>query len=185
MKHEELKLKVKETLKDMPESSATEIHECIGEVAIIQVHRALKELVTQCKVVVLNQQKEKRYTLIENTSVKVDRGGRDVSTYFFQGEELKKGRLTLRILQRYVSENKSGIEDLKELFPDELAKPYGLVQLLTEAQNLSKRRERFFLKECDQLQTTDGPACVCNQITKERIAQIIKIASETLGYEIK
>jgi hypothetical protein len=186
MKQEELTEKVKEIMaqQDSEPISAQEIHAQIEGVAIIQIHRVLKELINKRKAVLIQQEKVKKYVLIEHTSVKVDKSGRDVSTYEFDGEHLRKGRLVLKIIQRFVKENKAGLKEIQELFPNEIVKPYGLTQPLLDAKKISGKRDRFFMKDGDQIITPDGPICVSNQITKERVENIIKIARESLGYEI-
>jgi len=185
MKHEELTEKVKDIMASQEEMTAQEIHAQIEGVAIIQIHRVLKELINKRKAVLIQQEKVKKYALIEHTNVRIDKGGRDVSTYTFQGEQLRKGRLALRIIQRFVSENKAGIKEIHELFPNEIVRPYGFVQPLKEAKKISGKRDRFFMKEQDQISTPEGPVCVSNQITKERVEQVIKIAQESLGYDIQ
>ena len=186
MKNEELTEKVKEIMaqQDSEPISAQEIHAQIQGVAIIQIHRALKEMVDKQLVVLIKEEKAKKYVLIEHTSVKVDKSGRDVSTYEYQGQRLRKGRLALRIIQSFVRENKAGLKEIQQLFPNEIVRPYGFVQPLKEAKKISDKRDRFFIKEQDQIATPDGPICVSNQITKERVENIIKIARESLGYEI-
>lgn len=178
MKHEELTEKVKEIMAQQGSGpiSAQEIHAQIEGVAIIQIHRALKEMVDKQLVVVIKEEKAKKYVPIEHTSVKVDKSGRDVSTYEFDGERLRKGRLALRIIQCFVRENKAGLKEIQQLFPNEIVRPYGFVQPLKEAKKISDKRDRFFIKEQDQIATPDGPVCVSNQITKERVENIIRIA---------
>jgi hypothetical protein len=186
MKQEELTEKVKEIMFQQGSEpiSAQELHAQIEGVAIIQIHRALKEMVDKQQVVLVKEEKAKKYVLIEHTSVKVDKSGRDVSTYELEGERLRKGRLALRVIQRFARENNAGLKEIQELFPNEIVKPYGLTQPLLDAKKISGKRDRFFMKDGDQIITPDGPICVSNQITKERVENIIKIAQETLGYEI-
>ena len=186
MKHEELTEKVKEIMAQQGSEpiSAQEIHAQIEGVAIIQIHRALKEMVDKQLVVLIKEEKAKKYVLIEHTSVKADKSGRDVSTYEFEGERLRKGRLALKIIQRYVRENNAGWTQIQQLFPNEIVRPYGFVQPLKEAKKISVKRDRFFMKKLDQIITPDGPVCVSNQITKDRVEKVIKTARESLGYEI-
>jgi hypothetical protein len=59
-----------------------------------------------------------------------------------------------------------------------------LISPKAAAMEVSKDRARFFLKDHELIELPDGPICVSNQFTKDRIEKLIRIAQEDLGYKI-
>ncbi|MBL1232561.1 MAG: hypothetical protein COA31_007570 [Flavobacteriales bacterium] len=190
MKNDEVIKLVLELFIEHTKLTAKEIHELIPEdIAMIQIHKAIKTL-KESKM--LKEQLSfdlKYFSLIgsvpeKQTSVKVDKGGRDVSKYKFNGQEYGKSRLAHAIITSYVKKNKPTYKQLCEVFPVKLIPPYGLIKPKAEALEVSKDRDRFFLKDHEVIELPDGPVCVSNQFTKERIEKLIRIAQEELGYNI-
>ena len=170
--------------------TAKEIHELIPEnIALIQVHKALKTLQGHKMMKEQLSLDVKYYSLIKsvpgkNTKVNVDKGGRDVSKYKFNGQEYGKSRLAHAIISAYVKKTKPTYDQLCEIFPVKLIPPYGLIKPKEDALEVSKDRDRFFLKDHEVIELHDGPVCVSNQFTKDRIEKLIRIAQDDLGYKI-
>jgi hypothetical protein len=190
MKNDEVIELVLELYTTNTKLTAKEIHELIPvDIAIIQVHKALKTL-QEHKI--LKEQLSldvKYYSLIgsvkeKKTKVNVDKGGRDVSKYKFNGQEYGKSRLAHAIISTYAKKAKPTFNQLCEVFPVKLIPPYGLISPKAAAMEVSKDRARFFLKDHELIELPDGPICVSNQFTKDRIEKLIKIAQDDLGYKI-
>lgn len=164
-------------------------YELKEDVVMIQIHKALKKLSTD-KIVEVEEVENNKFFFLKqknkakSTSVNVDKGGRDVTKYKFNGVEYNKGRLALAIISFYVKELKPTYKQLCEVFPMDLTPPYGFIKPKKEALEVSKQRARFFIKDHEVLELSDGPVCVSNQFTKDRIDKLIKIAEEELGYKI-
>jgi len=171
--------------------TVNEIQELIPvEVAMIQIHKALKTLKESKLMKEQRSMNIKYYSIAtskvkKETKVNIDKGGRDVSKYKFNGKEYGKSRLALAIITNYVQKHKPTYNQLCEVFPVELVPPYGLVKPKAEALEVSKDRARFFLKDHEVLELPDGLICVSNQFTKGRIEKLITIAQEELGCKIK
>lgn len=165
-------------------------YELKEDVVMIQIHRALKKLTTD-KIVEVEEVENNKFFFLKqknkakSTSVNVDKGGRDVTKYKFNGVEYGKSRLALAIISSYVKKNKPTYKQLCEIFPIDLTPPYGFIKSKEEALEISKHRARFFIKEHEVLELSDGLFCVSNQFTKDRIEKLIKIAEEELSYNIK
>lgn len=112
------------------------------------------------------------------------KGDRDRKTYTFEGEEYGKGKLVHAIIKKHASKNpKITVPQLKAAFPDHLLKGYGLVRILKEAQEISKKHTRFFLREDQLIKCTDGVVAVCNQFSADNIKPFFEHATK-LGYKI-
>lgn len=112
------------------------------------------------------------------------KGDRDRKTYTFEGEEYGKGKLVHAIIKKHATKNpKMTVPQLKAAFPDHLLKGYGLVRVLKEAQEISKKHTRFFLREDQLIKCTDGVVAVCNQFSAENIKPFFEHATK-LGYKI-
>lgn len=164
-------------------------YELKEDVVMIQIHKALKKLETD-KIVEVEEVENNKFFFLKqknkakSTSVNVDKGGRDVTKYKFNGQEYGKSRLALAIISHYVKKNKPTYKQLCEIFPIDLTPPYGFIKPKEEAIEISKHPARFFIKEHEVLELSDGPVCVSNQFTKDRIEKLIKIAKDKIGYMI-
>jgi len=115
-----------------------------------------------------------------------EKGDRDRKTYKFMGEEHGKGKLVLAIIKYHVEKNpKITAQQLKGFFPDQLLKGYGIIRVLSEAQEISKTHKRFFLKEEQLVKVKDGKMAVCNQFSAENIKPFFEHVTKKLGYEIE
>lgn len=105
--------------------------------------------------------------------------------YQFNGTVYGKGPLVLAVIRQHVDSN-PGItyNDLKDVFPDELLKSYGIFRRLDAAQEASRKRKRYFLKDDQLVTVTDGQIAICNQFTADNIGAFIEKAKE-VGYDIK
>lgn len=170
--------------------TANEIQELIPEnIALIQIHKTIKVLKEGKQLKEQLSMNVKYYSIMggqssEKTKVKVDKGGRDVSKYKFNGVEYGKSRLAHAIILFYVKKNKPTFKQLCDVFPIKLVLPYGLISKKKEALEVSKDRARFFIKEHEQIELPDGLICVSNQFTKDRIDKLINIVKENLSYKV-
>lgn len=195
MKIEEVKTRIMQAFLKNEKITAQELHYTPYNIPFVQSYGILAHLVEIGAVTKV----DKAYSLIDSkkaqlilnvdtqnktTSVKVDKGGRDNTKYKFNGQEYGKSRLALAIISFYVKKKKPTYAQLCEIFPIKLIPPYGLIKPKVEALEVSMDRARFFIKEHEVLVLSDGPVCVSNQLTKDRIEKLIKIAQDDLGYDI-
>ncbi|MCU0421648.1 MAG: hypothetical protein MUC81_02465 [Bacteroidia bacterium] len=110
---------------------------------------------------------------------------RHSSTYKFDGLQFKKGPLAVAVIKRYVEDHAPTFEQLKEIFPDDMVKYYGVFTIHSEAKKASLKYPRYFLKE-DQIITLADKTkiAVTNQWTLANFEPFVKIARK-LGYKIK
>ena len=113
------------------------------------------------------------------------KGERDRSNYKFNGGEYGKGPLVHAILSAHVEGNKGIKHDqMKSAFPDTLLRSYGIFKRLEEAQEISKERKRYFLKDTQIIKLSDCSIAVCNQFTSDNIVPFLA-AARKLGYSIE
>jgi len=110
---------------------------------------------------------------------------RDNSKFKFNGEEYGKGPLVRAVVAKYVEDNlNTTYKQLKEVFPDDLLKRFGIFQEEATAREISDKRDRYFLKETQIIKLKDKKIAVCNQFTVTNIQPFLKVA-KTLGFKIK
>lgn len=191
MKKKEIIEQVTDILKDNGKLTPTEIHQRIkGELPMVQVFAALKSLLDDRIINMEEHGKTKFYYFnikASNPTVEKPASKRDTTKYDFQGlKQLSKGRLALAIVKRYCLEKKPTLNELKEIFPDKIVQPYGMIRSLNEAVEMSKERKRFFLNGEDVITLESGEkVCVSNQFTTERIAKVISICERELSLKVK
>ena len=110
--------------------------------------------------------------------------GRDISTFRFMGVDYKKGPLVREVVRKYVEDYKPSLKQLKEAFPDELLKRFGVWQEEDLARSIQGARDRYFWKEEHQIKVKGKIIVVCNQWTSANIQPFLKTA-RALGYKIK
>jgi hypothetical protein len=113
--------------------------------------------------------------------------GRNNQKYKLPGDanEYGKGGLVREIVRQHVAETKPSLKQLKEAFPDELLKRFGVFQDEDTARSIQGARDRYFWKEEHQIKLKDKKVIVvCNQWTSENIQPFLKTA-RALGYKIK
>lgn len=213
MKTEEVRKIVISALKQQPVVTAQEINYA-SRVPFVQIYVVMASFVKNGSVQLNESDGKKSYTLIDEsklddviapaektkpekvTTVKeeadeteeklIKKTGRDLSTYKFNGNEYNKGRLAHAIVSFYVLEKKPSLKAIIELFPATLIPPYGMIETIKKAQEISKERPRFFVKSEEVIKLRDGNnIAVSNQWTTERIDKLITIARKQLGYKIK
>ncbi|BAU62842.1 hypothetical protein STA3757_01930 [Stanieria sp. NIES-3757] len=108
------------------------------------------------------------------------KASKDKTRYRFMENLYNKRRLVLAVITHYIKENSNiTFENLKQIFPDELQGPLGVVALLKDVQN---KTERYFLDNI--LVTSDEKKfVVCHQWGIGNIGNFINKARE-LDYEI-
>jgi hypothetical protein len=194
-------LSVAEFLRANPASTKEAIGEGTGIKGIILVN-ALKKLTGEGGLVQEGKGKEATYSLeetlvFEKTQVEptaeeeIDEKevakstGRDNSKLKFNGQEYGKGPLVRAVIAQHVADNpKITYKQLKEIFPDELLKRFGIFQDETTARSLSGARDRYFFKPEHLIKLKDKTIAVCNQFTSDNIRSFLQAAKKA-GYKIK
>ena len=121
----------------------------------------------------------------KDKKVTVKPSTRDNSKFKFEGEEYGKGPLVRAVVAKYVEDNPGvTVKKLKEAFPDELLKRFGIFQDEATAREISGKGDRYFLKEAQLIKLKDKKIAVCNQFTAANIQPFLKVA-KTLGFKIK
>ena len=110
--------------------------------------------------------------------------GRDNSTFKFLGMDYKKGPCVREVVRKYVEDHKPSLKQLKDAFPDELLKRFGVWQEEDTAKSIQGARDRYFWKEEHQIKVKGKIIVVSNQWTSANIQPFLK-AARALGYKIK
>ena len=110
--------------------------------------------------------------------------GRDDTTFKFMGADYKKGPLVREVVRKYAEDHKPSLKQLKDAFPDELLKRFGVWQEEDQAKSIQGARDRYFWKEEHQIKIKGKIIVVCNQWTSANIQPFLK-AAKALGYKIK
>ena len=112
--------------------------------------------------------------------------GRNNQKFKFNGNEYGKGPLVREVVREYVAGHpKVTLKQLKEIFPDELLKRFGIFQEESVAKELSGARDRYFFKDEQLIKLGDKKViAVCNQLTSDNIQPFLKTA-RALGFKIK
>jgi len=110
--------------------------------------------------------------------------GRNNQKFIFNGVEYGKGPLVREVVRKYVEDNKPTLKQLKEAFPDELLKRFGVWQEEDMAREIQGARDRYFWKEEHQIKVKGKVIVVCSQWTSETLKPFLKVA-RALGYKIK
>lgn len=121
----------------------------------------------------------------QNEDAEVASRGRDNSKYKFNANEYGKGPLVHAVVSQYVADNKgTSYKKLKEVFPDDLLKRFGIFQDEQTANEIAPKGGRYFSKPEQLIKLKDRMVVVCNQFTLANIQPFLK-AAKTLGYKIK
>jgi hypothetical protein len=213
MKAEEAKNIIIKSLKEQTTVKAHEInYQSKGQIALVQIYGIMSKLIKNGSVQMNENDGKKSYTLIDaeklelepvdtpkvkTEKVKVEKPieketkekpkqktGRDLTTYKFNGNEYNKTRLAHAIVSQYTKDKRPGLKGLLEIFPNDIVKPYGMVQKIELAKDISKDRLRFLIKPEEEIKVRDCSIAVSNQWTPDRIEILLGIAKK-LGYKIK
>lgn len=149
----------------------------------LQLFNMLKQLQKDEKIVEYVNNDGKMYSLLKqeqqqpedvNSETEADtiddsaaqQKGRDNSKFKFNGELYGKGPLVRAIVQQYVSDNPTTTyKQLKEIFPDELLKRFGIFQDEKTANEIAPKGGRYFEKPEQMIKLKDRKIVVCNQFT--------------------
>ncbi|RZL20476.1 MAG: hypothetical protein EOO89_00110 [Pedobacter sp.] len=202
--------KLLEFLKDNPNSNKTAITEATGLNGLF-LFNLLKKMQAEGEIIEGEEAGQKLYSMIsdnaeqqpdevaaasekteslpsndeDQSEADVISKGRDNSKFKFNGEEYGKGPLVRAVVAQYVADNPTVTYDqLKELFPDELLKRFGIFQNLETATQIANKGNRYFTKPEQIIELVDEKIVVCNQFTLAKIQPFLKVAKK-LGYKIK
>ncbi|HEY1053993.1 MAG TPA: hypothetical protein VGE24_02630 [Emticicia sp.] len=121
----------------------------------------------------------------EQEETEVVSKGRDNSKFKFNGELYGKGPLVHAVVSQYVADNKgTTYKKLKEVFPDDLLKRFGIFQDEATAHQIAPKGGRYFSKPDQVIKLKDRSVIVCNQFTLANIQPFLKVV-RTLGYKVK
>ena len=110
---------------------------------------------------------------------------RDKTRYMFNGNVYLKNRLVLAIVKDYVSNNPTITSgELKMIFDKSLQGSIGVVENEIIAKQRKDYQVRFFSKDDEVIQLTDGNMFVCSQWGILNIKNFIK-RTEQMGYKIE
>lgn len=196
MNNKTLTDKITSLLTEQDQLTAQELVDLMDEAPpIIQVYGVLgkmkKDGLVQEEVSEVDG--KKRYTKVVEAEKpeKVMTDKRDLSRFSFDGQKgLSKGRLAVAVVKRYVKDNDPTYEELLSVFEHSICKPYGVVQDLQTAHELSPdpKRKRYFFNAPDIIRLNKGEVrevCVTNQWTKERFLKLMEVITNKLKYKIE
>lgn len=183
-------------LEKNPNSNKESIAEVIG-LKGLALFNILKRLVKEGTITEVEGE-EKSYSLAtiddgeasnkelqEQEETEVISKGRDNSKFKFNGELYGKGPLVHAVVSQYVADNKgTTYKKLKEVFPDELLKRFGIFQDEDTAIQIAPKGGRYFSKPEQIIKLKDRSVIVCNQFTLANIQPFLKVA-KALGYKVK
>ncbi len=182
MTQQELNEKVLAVLKEHDRLTPQEIAYKVGDVAIIQVHKSLSKLTQDALVETEEHENNKYFKLpaLQKQATKTSK--RDTTKYKFRNlSGLNKGRLALAVVRAYVEERKPTMEKLEEVFPANIAKPYGVFKPFKQAKEMNAGKKRYFDGDDDVITLTqDGnkKVLITNQWTTERTNALIEACSK-------
>lgn len=192
---------VAEFLRTNPASTKEAIGEGTGIKGIVLVN-SLKKLRSEESLIEEGEGKEATFSIqeqpvFEQTQVVnepkddeeevevVKSKGRDNSKFKFNGQEYGKGPLVRAVISQHVADNpKITYKQLKEVFPDDLLKRFGIFQDEETARSLSGARDRYFFKPEQLIKLKDTTVAVCNQFTSDNIRPFLQAAKKA-GFKIK
>lgn len=177
-----------------PNATKTDITVVIG-LKGLQLFNLLKKLKNDGTIIENEEGPEKTYSAApvvekESTPLKTEPAetnsvGRDNSKFKFNDEFYGKGPLVRAVVAQYVADNpKVTYKQLKEVFPDELLKRFGIFQDEQTAKTIAPKGKRYFDKPEQMIKLKDRHVLVCNQFTLANIQPFLKVA-KALGYKIK
>jgi len=184
-------------LENNPNPNKQAIAEATGLKGLV-LFNTLKRLLKEGTILENDEGKEKTYVLAtiddgetsneqtqEHDKAEVISKGRDNSKFKFNGEPYGKGPLVHAVVSQYVTDNKgTTYKKLKEVFPDELLKRFGIFQDEDTAHQIAPKGGRYFSKPEQVIKLKDKSVVVCNQFTLANIQPFLKVA-KALGYKIK
>ncbi|MBS1623421.1 MAG: hypothetical protein JST83_05340 [Bacteroidetes bacterium] len=182
-------------LKKNPDSTKAAISEATGVKGIVLTN-VFKKLTNEGSLMEAEGEEGKMYSITEQpvaeetqveeeeTTDHTPAKGRNNQKFRFNGQEYGKGPLVREVVRQYVEDHKPTIKQLKEAFPDELLKRFGVFQDEDTARSIQGARDRYFWKEEHQIKVKGKIIVVCNQWTSETLRPFLAQA-KALGYKIK
>ena len=145
----------------------------------------LNRIVKLEKEVEILKSKEKAGETVLPVSIDDKPLQRDKKRYMFNGNVYLKNRLVLAIVKDYVSNNPTITSgELKMIFDKSLQGSIGVVENELIAKQRKDYQVRFFSKDDEVIQLTDGNMFVCSQWGILNIKNFIK-RTEQMGYKIE
>lgn len=115
------------------------------------------------------------------TNRKISTNGRDYTKMIFEGNAYGKGKLVLKVVEKYIEKNPNvTVQELKKIFGD--THPLGTIQSLDKAKELSKNHKRFNWKSPFKLGRK--MYAVCSDFGKNNIGKFLDRAA-SLGFQVK
>jgi hypothetical protein len=104
--------------------------------------------------------------------------GRHTGMFNYKNASYNKSQCALKVLTDYVTAEKPTLAELEKTFPKEIVSRFGVFNTIDQAKELSKGRDRYYMKEGNILTTSDGhKVVVTTQWTLERILQFSDAAA--------
>lgn len=111
--------------------------------------------------------------------------GRHNGKFIYNKVAYSKSMCALKVVSAYMEKKNPTLDELKEVFPDEIVSRFGVVNLLKSAKELSGRTPRYYMNEDQILTTSDGKkVVVTNQWTLERFLKFAEAAGK-VGFKVK
>jgi len=110
---------------------------------------------------------------------------RDYTKYVFEGETLRKNRLVLEVVKRFVQSNPAiTFSQLKAKFPNDLQGNLGVFTTADKANEIYTETgfKRHFLKPSELVELKDSTIAVCTQWGVGNIEKLITHATTELNY---
>ncbi len=182
-------------LKKYPDSTKAAISEATGVKGIVLAN-VFKKLTNEGSLMETEGDEGKLYSITEQpvaeeTQIEEEEiaagkqsKGRNNQKFKFNGEEYGKGPLVREVVRQYVENHKPTLKQLKEAFPDELLKRFGVWQEEDTARSIQGARDRYFCKEEHQIKVKGKIILVSNQWSKDTLPGFLKRCKE-LGIKIK
>lgn len=111
------------------------------------------------------EQKQETETEKPKVSFELPAPSRDNSKYKFQGEEYGKGPWVRAVIDQYVADKPdTTYKKLKEAFPDDLLKRFGIFQDIDTASSIDPTGKRYFFKEEHIIKLKDKKIVICKGV---------------------
>jgi hypothetical protein len=175
-------------------------------IPVIQVHKVMNKLSKDGLIEIGEDEKGKAYSVKDPVGLKAlagtqtdasgepepekkaeapvkkhaapERTGRHTGKFIYKKVPYSKSACALKVVTDYVEKEKPSLKQLKAVFPDDIVSRFGVVAELKAAQDLSKDRARYHLREDQVLTTSDGKkVAVTNQWTVDRFARLCEAAA--------
>lgn len=152
----------------------------LGDEILLDIEQIIPLPESEDYQIKMREQSEERRAAVRAT--------RDTTRYVLSGSTYRKNKLVYAVINQYLRDHPEATFDmLKQAFPDELRRTYGVFTLLEKAQDIFSRtgHKRHFLDDDEILTTADGfEIAVCTQWGIGNIGGFLETARR-LGYQIE